>query len=71
MGLAYTFLPIGAVVTKNPKLLFPLVPMGCAWSFQYDMFYGNLQIRALKEAERMLREEPERFFLPANSGIIS
>ncbi len=71
VGLAYTILPIRALITKDPKLLYPLVPMGCTWSFQYDMFYGNLQTRALKEAERLILEEPERFFLPGNSGIIT
>ena len=34
------------------------------------MFYGNLMVRARKEAERMIREEPERFYLPEGSGII-
>lgn len=30
-----------------------------------------MQVRAQKEATRMIKEEPERFFLPSNSGIIS
>ena len=34
------------------------------------MYYGTLFIRAQKEAERMLKEEPERFFLPEGAGII-
>ena len=34
------------------------------------MFYGNLMVRARKEAERMIKEEPERFFLPEGTGIL-
>ena len=34
------------------------------------MTYGNLMVRARKEAERMIKEEPERFYLPEGSGII-
>ena len=51
--------------------MIPLVPMGTVWCFQYDMLYGNMTVRAQKEAARLIQEEPERFFLPANSGIIS
>ena len=51
-------------------MLAPLIPLSFGWTFQYDMFYGNLMVRARKEAERMIREEPERFYLPEGSGII-
>ena len=70
VGTLFTVLPLAAIKTHNPRLLGPLFPMGISWTFQYDMYYGNLQIRARKEAERMIREEPERFFLPSNSGIL-
>ena len=44
-GLAYTFLPIIAFVTKNPKACIPLVPISFISAFQYDMLYGNMQVR--------------------------
>ena len=71
VGLAYIFLPIGAIVNRKPQTIIPLIPMGTGWCFQYDMFYGNMQIRAQKEAARMIKEEPEKFFLPEGSGILS
>ena len=44
--------------------------MGIAWLFQYDMFYGNLMLRARREAARSIKEEPERYFLPDGTGIV-
>ena len=35
------------------------------------MLYGTMMVRAQREAERLIKHEPERFFLPPNSGIIS
>ena len=70
VGTAMLFLPIAAFKTHNPGLVGPLFPMTVAWSFQYDMYYGNLMIRAQKEAARLIRDEPERFFLPEGSRII-
>ena len=35
------------------------------------MYYGNLMMRAQKEATRMIKEEPERFFLPQGTGIVT
>ena len=64
------FLPIGAIKKHNPALLGPLVPMGIAWLFQYDMFYGNLMLRARREAAKSIKEEPERYFLPEGTGIV-
>ena len=34
------------------------------------MHYGNLQLRAQIEAARLLKEEPERFFMPEGSLLI-
>jgi hypothetical protein len=45
--------------------------MSFSFAFQYDLFYGNMQIRAQKEAERLIREEPGRFFLQEWNGILS
>ena len=70
VGTLFTVLPIAAFKTHNPKLLVPLVPMSFGWTFQFDMYYGNLLLRARKEASRMIKEEPERFFLPQGNGMI-
>ena len=70
VGTLAIVLPIGAIKTRNPKIMGPLFPMSVSWTYQYDLYYGNMQIRARKEAERMIREEPERFWLPENSGIL-
>lgn len=35
------------------------------------MFYGNKQFRIQKEAARLLREEPERFYLPEGNNVYS
>ena len=48
-----------------------LLPMSFSVVFQYDMFYGDMHIRARKEAERLIKEEPERFFLPNGNGILN
>ena len=42
VGLAFTFLPIGALKLHKPQMLVPLVPLGTGWSFQYDMLYGTM-----------------------------
>ena len=70
IGLLAIFGPIGAYKTKNPALVVPLFPLGLLWVYQYDMYYGNMQIRVQEEAARLIKEEPERFFLPSNSRII-
>ena len=70
VGTAYIFLPLGAFKTHNPAMLGPLFPMAVGWCYQYDMMYGTMQLRAQKEAARLIKEEPERFFLPEGSGII-
>ena len=69
-GLACFALPIGAVKSKNPKLVIPLVPLTLNFLFQYDMIYGSMMLRARREAARIIREEPERLFLPDGTGIV-
>ena len=70
VGLVWIFAPIAVIKTHNPAPLGGMLVTGFAWTFQYDMFYGNLIVRAQKEAARLIKEEPERFFLPHGSGII-
>ena len=70
VGLAYFFVPIAVLKTHKPAMLVPLAPLTIGWLFQYDMFYGNLMLRAQREAARSIREEPERYFLPPGTGIV-
>ena len=35
------------------------------------MLYGNMQIRVQNEASRLMKEEPERFFMPEGNGMVS
>jgi hypothetical protein len=35
------------------------------------MFYGDKMSRVRKEAERMIKEEPERFFLPEGNLLMT
>ena len=51
-------------------MLIPLLPISLLWAFQYDLFYGNLPLRAQKTAAALIAHEPERFNLPAGSGIV-
>ena len=69
-GIVLFMAPIAAYKNRSPKMLAPLIPMSFGWSFQYDMCYGNLNIRAQQEASRAIKEEPERFFLPQGTGIV-
>ena len=34
------------------------------------MLYGNMMLRARNRAAKTIEEEPERFFLPENAGIV-
>ena len=34
------------------------------------MLYGNLFLRAQKEAARLIKEEPERFYMPEGNGLV-
>ena len=70
-GAAWIFLPIAIVKKKNPMLVAPLFIISLSWTFQYDMAYGNMSIRAQKEASKLIAEEPERFFLPSTSGFMT
>ena len=62
--------PFAAHKHKNPAFVVPLFPLSIFWVYQYDMYYGNMQIRVQQEAARLIKEEPERFFLPYNSKVV-
>ena len=70
VALLYFVLPVVAYKHRAPVAIVPLVPLSILWCWQYDQVHGNLTIRAQREAARMFNEEPERFFLPTNSGIV-
>ena len=70
-GLAVIGLPAIAAKSGNHRVLGALVPITFIWAYQYDMFYGDKQYRILKEAARLIKEEPDRFYLPDNNTVIS
>ena len=71
MGLVATATTLGAIKTRDPKLLAPLFPLSVLCSFQHDMFNGNMQLRARQTAADLIKNEPERFFLPQGSGLVT
>eukprot|EP00806_Schmidingerella_arcuata_P006395 Macronucleus_6823.p1 GENE.Macronucleus_6823~~Macronucleus_6823.p1 ORF type:complete len:147 (+),score=30.02 Macronucleus_6823:1-441(+) len=70
VGLAFSGLPVVAFLLRKPQMVIPLLPMSFTFMFQYDLLYGNMMVRAQKEAARSIREEPERFFLPEDNQIL-
>jgi len=66
-------------ISKNPVPIIPLLPLGFIFAYQYDMFYGysilhyirNKLDRIKREADRLISEEPERFYFPKNGGIVT
>ena len=70
VGILWIVCPLAALKTRKIEALTPCIVTGFGWTFQYDMYYGTLFLRAQREAARMLKEEPERFFLPEGTGII-
>lgn len=61
----------GAILRKNPQLGAPIVPLSFAYAFQYDMLYGNMFERAQVVADDLLVQDPNKFLLPAHSGIVT
>ena len=51
---------LGSIKSKKPQLLVPLIPLSCAYGFQYDMAYGvpweekSLLERAKDNAENII-----------------
>ena len=71
MKTIWLVLPMAAAKSKNPILLAPLFPFSIIWTFQYDTCYGSLGIRANINAGILIKKQPERFFLPKGTGILS
>ena len=70
-GLLVFVLPLAAFKTKDPAKLFPFLPMSFLCAFQYDSLYGNMHMRIQHEAARLIREEPERFYMPRGNGLVT
>ena len=70
-GILSCVLPMGAIHKKDPRLAFPLLPISFLCAFQYDMLYGNMHLRIQHEATRLIREEPERFYMPRGNGLVT
>lgn len=70
-GLVIPAAIIGAIVKKNHALLSPVVPLSFMLAFQYDMCYGTMMERAREEADKLIVENPFKFYLPAHSGIVT
>ena len=68
---AAPLLIIGALKGKNPQAVAPLFPLSFAYGYQYHMFRGDKQAWIRREAERLIREEPERFYLPEGNLLAS
>ncbi len=68
-GTVSTLAVVGALKTKNPKPLVPVLVLGFGWAYQYDMFYGDKMKRINAEASRLLIEEPGRF-KPASGNML-
>lgn len=60
-----------AIIKKDIRAIFPLVPLGFAYAFQYDLLYGNMMERAQLEADKLIIENPLKLSLPEHSGIVS
>ena len=63
-GTVWLVCPIVAYLKKTPAPLIGMLFSGTSWAMQYDMFYRNLMIRAQRQANSAIENEPERFFLP-------
>jgi hypothetical protein len=61
----------GAIIKKNHLLAGPVIPLTFMLAFQYDMCYGRMMERAREEADKLIVEDPYKFYLPPHSGIVT
>lgn len=71
VAVAIPGIPIFAWLTNKPRMFFSFIPMSVNYSLQYDLYYGDMMVRGRHNAEKMIDEEPERFFMPINNGMMS
>jgi hypothetical protein len=62
---------IGAIKTKDFKLLSPIIPLTFILAFQYDMAYGSMLSRVREVADQLIVTQPERFYFPDHAGIVT
>ncbi|XP_061413856.1 plasminogen receptor (KT) [Lethenteron reissneri] len=63
-SLATVTLTAGAMRSKRPGLLVPLVPLGFVLAYQYDRAYGSMLQRMRDEAEWLMDKDAGRLQLP-------
>ncbi|XP_053512260.1 prorelaxin isoform X3 [Artibeus jamaicensis] len=68
-GIVATSLTAGAIKRKKPAFLFPIIPLGFVFTYQYDLGYGTLLQRMKGEAENILETEQSTLQLP--KGVIT
>ncbi|XP_003782946.1 plasminogen receptor (KT) [Otolemur garnettii] len=63
-GVTAISLTAGAIKSKKPALLIPIVPLSFIFTYQYDLGYGTLLQRMKSEAEDVLETEKNKLELP-------
>ncbi|XP_012502839.1 PREDICTED: plasminogen receptor (KT) [Propithecus coquereli] len=63
-GITAISLTAGAIKSKKPGLLIPIVPLSFILTYQYDLGYGTLLQRMKGEAEGILETEKSKLQLP-------
>ncbi|KAL2781474.1 plasminogen receptor (KT) [Daubentonia madagascariensis] len=63
-GITAVSLTAGAIKSKKPAFLFPIVPLSFILTYQYDLGYGTLLQRMKDEAEDILETEKSKLQLP-------
>lgn len=61
---------MGALKSKNPKILIPLLPLSFIYAFQHDMCYGDMMERAMSTADTLIVEHPLKFAMPPHGGLV-
>jgi hypothetical protein len=56
---------------RNFSMILPVSALSVLLLYQVDYYYLNKIERVRREAERLIREEPELFFPPNNNGLYS
>lgn len=60
---------LNGIKKKNYNMLLPVSSLSYLLFYQFDYFYLNKIERIRREAQRLIREEPELFFPPNNNGL--
>ena len=63
-AVALVGLGAASLLRRNPAIAIPLVPLGFACAYQYDMAYGGKMDRIVVEADAILRSEAHLLAMP-------